>query len=388
MRVLMVLPSISSASGGPVRSTVATCRAVGSADPAVRFTLATTDAGLRPGWRDQVEAELPPNTEVRVFSAAGRNAFAISPGLLIWLCRRIRDHDLAILQALFNPVSSSAALIAGRQGVPYVVLPHGTLSRYTFTYRRTLLKRTYFRMVERRTLAGAAVVRFTNAVERDEAPAWGTPTPTAVIPHPYEPRFPVGAPREERPGRILFLSRWHPVKGLPVLLDAFRLLVRQKPGARLILAGSGSPSYERRIRGTIARLGLDEAVSFPGFVEGEAKAELLQTSAVFVLPSLHENLGISAVEAMDAGLPVVLSRGVGIGPEVQAAGAGVVLAERTPLALAGALARLLGDSELRRDMGRRGQELARAAFDPERIGIQLLHLYHAAARRPSGVPAT
>jgi glycosyltransferase involved in cell wall biosynthesis len=384
MRVLEVLPSIASEGGGSVRSTLSNCRAICAADPGFRFVLATTDQGLESGWCGAFKAQMPRGMEVEVFPAIGRRAFIFSPWLAGWLWRHVREFDLVVVRRLFNPLCSAAAGIAHHRGVPYVVVPHGTVSRYTFAWRRTLLKRAYFRLVDRRTLAGAAAVRFTSGMERDEAPIWEGLL-SSVIPHPYESRFALDNGWNRIPHQILFLSRLHPKKGVETVLEAMRVVLRERPDARLVLAGSGEGGYESRVRSQIRRLGLEGAVELPGFVEGTKKRSLLTGSSVFVLLSAHENFGLAAVEAMDAGLPLVISRGVHIWPEVHKAGAGIVVQERTAREVAEALLRLLRDVALRRERGRKGRELVRTAFEPTKVGRELVDLYRAAAgvRRPS-----
>lgn len=378
MQVLQILLSIASESGGPARSTLASCRAVQELDPDVRFTLAAAKRDLNPTWQREFKRHMPKGMELRLFPAVGRHAFIYSFPLMAWLWRHVGEFDLVVVRALLNPISSSAARIARQHNVPYLIVPHGTLSKYTFSYRRTWLKWAYFWIVERRTLRGAAAVRFTAETERAEAPSWGRDTPTRVIPHPFESRDPeIGSPNPDR-ARVLFLSRFHPVKGLDVLLPAFRLLRERVSDAQLVLAGSGTEAYEAWIRDEIRSLGLDEVVRLPGFVEGEEKARLLADSSVFVLPSHRENFGMAVVEAMDAGLPVVISRGVGIWREVKEAGAGLVV-DRKPGAVAQALVALLRDPARRRAMGASGSELVRIRFAPERVGREILNLYREVA---------
>lgn len=378
MRVLHVLPSISSQSGGPVRSTLANCRALSAVGTKLSVTLTATDHGLDSKWREEFISRMPAGTDLKIFPAIGRHAFTLSAPLFTWLWRHIPDYDLVVVRALLNPISSSGARISRRHGVPYLVVPHGTLSEYTFEHRRTWLKRAYFRLVEKGTLSGAAAVRFTSESERDQAPAWGHDTPTPVIPHPFESRDSPLEQNRAHSRNVLFLSRFHPIKGLDVLLPAFAILKDRIPDTKLVLAGAGSDTYEGHLRDEICRLDLCDTVTLPGFVEGKDKDGLLGASSVFVLPSLQENFGVAVVEAMDAGLPVVISRGVGIWREVEEANAGLVV-DRDAQTLANSLLELLRDPERAQQMGANGQELVKAHFDPQRIGRELHTLYWTAA---------
>lgn len=326
--------------------------------------------------------------ELRVFPAVGKGAFVVSPHLIAWLWSHVGQFDLLVIRKLFSPIGSLAGRIACHGDVPYVIVPHGTLSRYTFRYRRTVLKRVYYELVEKRTIAGATAIRFTSEAEYAEAPVSGPSADEWVIPHPYEPQYVGECMSARESGQVLFLSRFHPVKGLGVLLDAFDRVRTAMPETRLVLAGSGDPRFEREIKTSIGRLDLNDVVELPGFVEGRAKWDLLAESSIFVLPSEHENFGIAAVEAMDAGLPVVISREVAISSMVEHAGAGIVLEQRTPEGVASALLRLLRDAPLRRRLGRRGRRLVETAFDPTTVGPELVRLYSAAARRADTCEAT
>jgi glycosyltransferase involved in cell wall biosynthesis len=121
---------------------------------------------------------------------------------------------------------------------------------------------------------------------------------------------------------ILFLSRLHPKKGIPVLLEAVRLVRDDGTPVSLTIAGTGAPDYEAQLRSAAERAGIADLITWAGHVEGRPKAELFAQSDVFVLPSSQENFGIAVAEALAAGLPVIVSHEVAIGREAEAAGAG------------------------------------------------------------------
>lgn len=385
MRVLQVLPSIKSISGGPPRSTLVNCRALHAVDPDVETVLLSTDEQLNPGWREELLSRCPEHMTVEVLPGRGRHTTRFSFSLLGWMWQHIDDFDLLVIRALLHPISSAAARAARTKGVPYLLVPHGTLSRYTFSHRRTFLKRLYYRWVEAGTVNEASAIRFTARAERDEALRLGFNTPGAVIPHPYEPQFDRWSAEDSVPNQLLFLARFAPKKGIDLLLSAMPIVQREKPETKLVLAGAGSDRYESKLRTRIRSLGLERSVELPGFVGGDEKRRLLRESSVFILPSEQENFGVSVVEAMDAGLPVVITKGVDIWPEISDARAGIVLEKRTSEAVAAAILKLLSDGHHQNGMGRRGRELVRAAFNPEKVGHEVSHLYRAAVKGPEYV---
>ena len=177
---------------------------------------------------------------------------------------------------------------------------------------------------------------------------------------------------------LLFLSRIDPKKGLELLLPAFAQLHAAFPEARLVIAGNGEEGYTETLQRMARALGVAEQVVWTGYLAGEEKLAALAAAEFFVLPSYSENFGIAVVEAMAAGLPVVISDQVGIHHEVSQAGAGRVVPCNSD-ALADALAELLGDEALRKAMGQRAQALATTHFSLATMAERLVGMYEGVA---------
>jgi glycosyltransferase involved in cell wall biosynthesis len=108
----------------------------------------------------------------------------------------------------------------------------------------------------------------------------------------------------------------------------------------------------------------------------------LRDAELFVLPSYAENFGLAAVEAMAAGLPLVISNKVNIWRELEQAGAGLVV-ECDAHALAGAMRKLLENREVAKNMGEQGRRLVRQRFSCEVVAREMLGLYRdIASKRP------
>ena len=380
MRLLHVLSSVAAVQGGPARSTLAAIRAVHAADPSVTGTLLSTDYRLEDWWGAELRAKLPDGVGLELARFYGRHTAAFSPGLVGWVRRHARDYDVVVVRTQLHPISTAAAWAARAAGVPYVLTPHGTLSDYTFDHRNALPKRLYYRLLDAPLARDAAAVQCTTEAEARQVRARTPGAEVEVVPHAFEPgAAPSPAPV---PGRVGFLSRLDPMKGFDVLLPAMARVRAARPDAHLVVAGTGAPDYERHLRDEVERLGLTEAVEFVGFVDGEAKRSFFAQSAAFALPSFRENFGIAVVEAMSAGVPVVVSEGVDLGHEIEAAGAGTVAA-RTPGAVADALLAFLERPDHALEVGRRGRAYVEGAFAPAAVGRRLLDLY----RRAAGAPA-
>jgi len=104
---------------------------------------------------------------------------------------------------------------------------------------------------------------------------------------------------------ILFFGRLVPEKGVQVLLEALPAVAGRIPGVRLVVAGKGP--YEGYLRNLAGRLGLFNRVEFIGYVDDQGRNQLLEQGWAAAFPSLYEPFGIVALEAMAAGVPVIVS---------------------------------------------------------------------------------
>lgn len=149
-----------------------------------------------------------------------------------------------------------------------------------------------------------------------------------------------------------------PRKGHAVLLDAFAQLLREGRRVRWVICGTGPlrETLERRAQ----ELDVARAVTFTGF--SAAVPRLLAGADVFVLPSLHEGLGIAAIEAMAAGLPVIASRVGGLAEIVVDGETGILVPAGDAAALAAAIRRVAADPAWAHAAGQRGRTRALARF--------------------------
>jgi glycosyltransferase involved in cell wall biosynthesis len=240
-----------------------------------------------------------------------------------------------------------------------------------------------------------------------------------VVPNGVDPeRFRPADDVAPEPGRILFVSRVSPEKGVHVLAEAFRKVWEERPDARLdvvgapgllpwsfLLALSDDPNVRelarfygsgplarawrqlRRgeaYRAELRRLLPEEAlhrVHFAGALPHEALPARYQRASVFALPSLSEAFGIPVVEAMACGLPVVGARSGGIAESVEHGTTGLLVAPGEAGELASALLRLLDDPALAAAMGRSGRVRAVRLHSWDRVASELADLYRGLVQR-------
>jgi glycosyltransferase involved in cell wall biosynthesis len=162
-------------------------------------------------------------------------------------------------------------------------------------------------------------------------------------------------------------------KGLDVLIRAFSGVVAHVPSARLVVAGPDDEGLTSRLKVLAAGLNVADAVTFTGMLDRDEMVGALRCAAVWALPSRTENFGIAVVEAMAAGLPVVISPEVNIARELSDAGAAVVV-QGTAQSFEETITALLGDEGRRRELGDHARWFARR-YDWAAIGPMLLEMY-------------
>jgi glycosyltransferase involved in cell wall biosynthesis len=381
MRVLHVLPSIAPSYGGPSAALIGLSRALSSRK--VYSETVTTDLGLdKSGELNYGRLVEFNGVNVRYFPrrlpALLPRDFALSPKLAQWLKANIREYDIVNVHGLFTYPNSVAANIAYRAGVPYVIRPCGMLDPWCLNQGRAK-KIVYLKLFDGKHLSRASAISFTTEKEaelayRAKQQPDGVVIPLGVSQVNHSQQQPENFPFDPDKKVILFLARLDQIKGVDLLLEALVRLKEARNDFLCAVAGSGDAVYEAKVREEVKSRGLSEVVWFGGFVGGDRKQQLLKRASCFVLPSYHENFGVSVAEAMAAGCPVVISDQVNIHQEIFESRAGLVVRCDAD-ELFNALDELLSDEAVRREMGINGQELVREKYDWDRISEKVIALY-------------
>ncbi len=203
----------------------------------------------------------------------------------------------------------AAVAIAARRRLPFVLTEHATY----------LARLWADPVVRSRYLAGARAARRIVAVSRVLATQIETEFPelrgrVVVIPNTVDVRaFTPTGPDARDPDELLWVGYRREVKGMPNLLRAFAIVRSRRPSTRLRLVGrSTSTEEEAGWQAMAAELGIADAVRFEGPASRAGVAAAMERAALFVHPSRVETMGVVAVEALAAGLPVVATDSGGV----------------------------------------------------------------------------
>jgi glycogen synthase len=196
--------------------------------------------------------------------------------------------------------------------------------------------------------------------------------------------------RREFPGlgerMVLYVGRLERSKGLHFLVPAFARACARAGTSTMVIVGRGSPEYVKELKSLAASAGVSDNVVFAGRMPQELLPHAYAASSLVVLPSLMEGFGMTALESMASGKPCVATM-VGALPETVRQGeTGLLVRPADPKGLGDAMATLLADPGLAREMGRRGLEIAKKDYGIERMTAETLAVYRQAVEG-TGIPA-
>ncbi|HLN04592.1 MAG TPA: glycosyltransferase [Bryobacteraceae bacterium] len=328
MRILQCVGDIDPALGGSVEAARQLSHALGRLGHRPELvTLRLPREEWSDAWLGAVHCAGPASTR-----------YLYSPRLADWVARHASEYDAVVVHGLWRYTSVGAWRGLRGCNVPYFVFAHGMLDPYfkdAFPWKH-IQKKVCWLAAESRVVRDARGVLFTCEEERLRA---------RVTFRPYQCRervvglgiarptgdaaaqriaFMAAHPQLRGTRIVLLLGRIHPKKGCDLLIEAFAHVAHRDPLLRLVIAGPDECGWQAHLEGLAAQMGVGPRVTFTGPLYGELKWGALQCAEVLALPSHTENFGITVVEALACGVPVLISNGVNIWREIDADGAGLV----------------------------------------------------------------
>lgn len=325
MKVLQCVGDINPALGGSVEAARQLSLALGDLGHEPELV---TLAAPRPEWVAQWHGPVH-------YAGPATTYYLYSRRLHGWIAESASRYDAIVIHGLWRYTSVGVWRGLRARGVPYFVFPHGMLDPYfKHSFRWKHIKKSLCWLAGESSVVGdARAVLFTCEEERRRArltfPRYRCRERVVGL----GIRRPQGDPGLERQAFlsaypalgekrvVLFLGRLHPKKGCDLLLEGFAQVALSDSRLHLVMAGPDEYGWRSDLERLAARLGIGRQVTWTGPLYGDLKWGALRSAEVFVLPSHTENFGISVVEALACGVPVLISDEVNIWREIES-GAG------------------------------------------------------------------
>ncbi len=345
--------------GGPVFSVSSLCEALAAQGEDVTvYTI-----GYKPEENYPFEVKLN-GVNVHYFKRDAGRPCQVSFQLWKALRSNARQFDIVHLHTWWNVLIFQSIRLLSTMDVPMVISPRGMLSDYSFSHRKTSLKK-YFQLFAGERLVEGVFLHGTSAAEasemayrtnRDQDEVFVMPNLLNLSPaESFEPvagEFSLG-----------FLSRIHHKKGIEVLLEA---VARSPQVKKLVIGGRGEEAYEASLRQKISELGIAGRIEFAGWVSEGQKADFFRRFQIFILPSYNENFANVVAEAWAAGKPVIVSNEVGLSEQVAVNDIGWICEPKVESVVA-TIARAWKERDLWPQMGNFAIRLVKKSFTDERI---------------------
>jgi glycosyltransferase involved in cell wall biosynthesis len=269
--------------------------------------------------------------------AAAAAQFGLSRSAASWLAGNLLSFDVVHVHGPWGGTSAWALLLARRHGVPTVLTARESLTVHdrdsSQSPLRARAKTAAWSLVPRL----ADVVVYTSKLEDDGSPTTGR-LGSRLIWHAVvddaQPS-PERRPRAAVDDTVVvgFLGRFAWKKKADLLLEAVALDGR----LRLLVAGGGDAAIEGALHSQAQRLGIEDRVEFLGFIPSSERPLFFDRIDVLAMPSVYENFGMSAAEAMEHGVPVLVGERTGIAEVLHIAGGGSTVELDPPAIVKGLL---------------------------------------------------
>lgn len=258
--------------------------------------------------------------------------------------------NLVVLHQVYTFSTLLGYIYAKRFGIPYVVQPHGSLTKYHELDSKLIKTFAKWILISRILSEADAIIVTCESERTDLNPSLQAKAYHlnygAVLGQSVDKVLPTKS-NNRGSLRIVFSGRFDKKKNLPLLIASLPKVLDTYPGLILDIAGSGNAIEVKKLRSLVSSLKLESCVQFHGWIESSKMQELFATARLLVLPSENENFAIVVAEALSAGVPCVVSKFVGTADIVAKHHAGAVIQDLTPNSVATGIMEVLQGDEIK-----------------------------------------
>ena len=169
---------------------------------------------------------------------------------------------------------------------------------------------------------------------------------------------------------LLFVGRLHTIKGLKLLINAFKIALKQESKLRLFIVGNGT--YDEWL--SIAKP-VWSKISFTGYLTSKELLQLYSIADIGLIPSIHEEFGLVALEMMMHELPIIVSNTTGLSEIVENMTTGLIARKSSAKDMAKKIIKLTRDLSLRRSIALQGREKYLKIYNSNLYKEKMLRLY-------------
>lgn len=336
MRILHVIPTLAPRAGGPSKF----CKEISISQSSIGndVTICTSNRNHPPKLKlseKEINRILGYNS-INIMFFKSFTPYLFSFTMFFWLIKNLQTFDIIHIHGLYRFPVTFSAILARIKGKKYIIRPHGSLDPFLYKQSKynIFIKRIHEFLFDKPNLNNASAIHYTSESEKTLAEFMNLKSKCFVIPiglslnkyrdlNKYgEFRTKIGIPLNIP--LILFLGRINFKKGLDLLLKAFSIYIIKNPSTILTIVGPDNDGYLKNVKNWIFEYNIQKNVIYLDHLEEIEVIKAYRDSNLFVLTSYSENFGMTVIEAMACGTPVLISDKVNIWREIKDSGGGFV----------------------------------------------------------------
>ena len=369
--------------GGPVRSISALCE--GLVKIGVNVSVMTTNINGRSRLDVSIDRVIDLGGVAVSYYPVNLEKYVYSSRLSKAIREQAPNYDIVEVQSLWAQPLITTAQTCLENDIPYIIPLHGQLLPWSMGYKG-LKKSLYLRFVSRKLINKASGIHCTTREETSNLSELNISSPAFVVPNGLDTekfldiqersrfRNSLNIPSDDI--LFLFVGRLHQKKRPDIAFHAFVNAYNVYKNVHLLIAGPDEGGWKIKLKSQADLLGLSDRIHFTGLLKGDEIIDAYACADLLLMPSEpeSENFGMSAVESMAAGVPILVSDGVPIGDDAERAGAGKVV-PCEPEAFAAATIEMVSDWDCLRQMGHAGKKHVQHNYDSVVVARHMLGQY-------------
>lgn len=310
MKILQIVSSVSDSYGGPVIGAKNLAKAFASHGH--KISIYGTRKGL-----ERVQEKLLHGYKLYEFPTQKPHRYYYSPQLSTFLKKTIKEYDIVHIHGLWTYPTFIVARICRVNNIPYIIRTCGMLDFWSISQKK-IKKMLYFHLIEKRNIKMASFIQFStdieftgsfykeldsqklryipNILDLENINKNNMQTNIQLINKKY----------------ILFFGRLCYKKGLDILIEAFNYLQKGPlyKNIYLVLVGPDDDNYFEHLKKKMSHFDVWDKIINIGMIYGEKRFNIVKNALFTCLPSRQENLGLSIMESLACGVPVLVSSSV------------------------------------------------------------------------------
>lgn len=244
--------------------------------------------------------------------------------------KSVSEFDIVHCHSFFTYQNIVISRVCQKNKVPYIIHLHETPVPSDLLGKK-LIKSLYNRFFGKKILSNAASIIVVSPREKDLLSKYLPEVceKTFVVPNPVEKyEFDPSLKKTTKFSKtILCMGRLSFIKSIDKLILSFSELLKRDNSYELIIAGPDENKTLFRLKNLANDLAIADKIEFTGLLTGDAKEEVFYKSDIFALFSDYESFSVASLEALQHNLPCCLSSNIGIAPQIEQSGAGVIVSD-------------------------------------------------------------